>query len=218
MQSAFGTIASDACRLLRVVVCDSLSLVRILTIIPIMKKIFIFITILTALTLINAAAQQTSQAAAELTFQFTRLSGSASNQFAVWIEDSQGRYVKTLYATRYTANGGWRRRETSIPVWVRQSGLVDLSRSQIDALTGATPRTGVLSYTWDGTNSLGAAVSPGEYVIFLEGTLRWENQVLYRAPIRLGQGASMPQVSAEYSGDAGADRLMIGNVTVRTLR
>jgi len=181
-----------------------------------MKRFFVFFALFTALFLTCAAAQQDS--AAELTFSFTRQSGAASNQFAVWIEDSSGRYIKTLYATRYTANGGWRRRDTSIPVWVRQSGLAGLTNAQIDTLTGATPRTGSLTYTWDGTDSRGAVVPNGDYVIFLEGTLRWANQVIYRAPIRLGQGSASPEVSVEYTGDPGAERVMIGGVTVRTLR
>jgi len=183
-----------------------------------MKRL-IFVLSLTSLVLTSIAAQQSQQAAAvELTFSFTRQSGSASNQFAVWIEDSQGQLIKTLYATRYTANGGWRVRPSSIPVWVRKSGLSALTRTQVDAITGATPRAGALTYTWDGTDSRGASVPAGNYVIFLEGTLRWENQVLYRAPIRLGQGAAVPEVSVEYTGDPGAERVMIANVRVRTLR
>ena len=183
-----------------------------------MKKIF-FVLLLTSLALTGVVAQQASQqAAAELTFSFTRQTGSASNQFAVWIENSQGQFVKTLYATRYTANGGWQRRPSSIPIWVRQSGLSGLTSAQVDALTGATPRNGNLTYTWDGTDSRGAPVPAGNYVIILEGTLRWENQVLYRAPIRLGQGAAVPEVSVEYTGDPGTERVMIANVRVRTLR
>ena len=180
-----------------------------------MKKALFFCILFAVLTLTSAMAQQ---AAAEISFDFTRLRGSASNQFAIWIENAQGQYVKTLYATRYTANGGFRRRETSIPVWVRQSGLAGLNRNQVDALTGATPRTAALTYTWDGTNSAGASVPAGEYVLILEGTLRWANQVYYRAPIRLGQGAAASTVSVEYIGDADDDRAMIGNVRVRTLR
>jgi len=178
-------------------------------------KRFVFFALLTAVFLANAAAQQ---AAAELTFTFTRMNGSASNQYAIWIEDTNGRFIKTLYATRYTANGGWRNRPTSIPIWVGRSGLSRMNNTQIDAVTGATPRTGSLTYRWDGTDSQGAAVPNGNYILFLEGTLRWENHVLYSAPIRLGRGPEAAYVSVEYTGDPGADRAMIGNVTVRTLR
>jgi len=183
-----------------------------------LKLSFIIFTLLIFTSACTGAQQRTSQAAAELSFSFTRLGGSASNQFAVWVEDSQGRYIKTLYATKYTATGGWKRRETSIPSWVKKSDLSNLTNAQIDALTGATPRTGTLTYTWDGTDSSGAAAAAGDYVVLLEGTLRWENQVLYRAPIRLGRGAASAEVNVEYTGDAGADRSMISDVKARTLR
>ena len=191
--------------------------------VPLLNRFFIFFALLSALTVINCSKSapvtvQPADAVAELSFSFTRQSGSASNQFAVWIEDAQGRYVKTLYAARYTANGGWKRRESSIPQWVKQSGLADMNKAQVDALTGATPGAGTLTYRWDGTDSRNTAVPPGDYVIRLEGTLRWENQVLYSAPIRLGQGAAAPEASAEYTGNPGAERGMISNVTVRTLR
>jgi hypothetical protein len=183
-----------------------------------MKK-YLFVFMLSIVVLIYAGAQQkTSQPAAELSFSYTRLSGSASNQFAVWVEDSQGRHIKTLYATKYTAAGGWKRRETSIPVWVKKSGLANLTSTQIDAITGATPKTGTLKYTWDGTDLNGAGVPAGNYFLFLEATLRWDNQVLYRAPIRLGQGSSAVEVTVEYKGDAGADKNMIADVKAKTFR
>ena len=187
-----------------------------------MKK-YLLIFILTAIVLTSAAAQQAAQAApaAEITFNYTRLTGSASNQFAIWIEDAQGQHVKTLYATRWTAAGGFSRRPTSIPLWVKQSNLAGMTKEQVDALSGATPRTGAMSYTWDGTNSRGAAAAAGEYTLVLEATLRWENQVYYRAPINLGKGAANAQVSVEYTTgerDTTAERAMIGDVKVRVLR
>ena len=186
---------------------------------------FLFLSIL----IMSCARQKSSQvnlnaeerqieAAAELSFLYTHLSGMASNQFAVWIEDTQGKHIKTLYATRWTANGGWSRRSAAIPVWVKKSGLSDLSKAQIDAISGATPKTGTLTYVWDGTDSLGSPVASGEYFLFLEGTLRWENQVLYRALIRPGQGRAVSEVSVEYKGDAGSDRQMISDVKVITSR
>ena len=179
-----------------------------------MKRIFVYV-LLMVFALAGAAAQQ---AAAEVSFSFTRQSGSGSNQFAVWVEDAQGVHVKTLYATRFTANGGWQRRPTSIPLWVKQSSLSGMNKAQVDALTGATPRSGTLTYRWDGADSRGAPLPVGNYVIILEGTLRGDNQVVYRAPIRLGQGAATAEVSVEYIGKAGSESAMIGNVTARVLR
>jgi hypothetical protein len=182
----------------------------------IMFRFSVLLMLLTVFTVVDVTAQ--SSAAVELTFFFTRQNGSASNQYAVWIEDAQGNHVKTLYATRYTANGGWQRRASSIPIWVKQSGLSSMDKAQIDSLTGATPRTGALTYRWDGTDSRNRALPSGNYVIYLEGTLRWENQVLYYAPFRLGQGQAIPIVTVEYTGTPGAEQGMISDVAVKTLR
>jgi len=180
-----------------------------------MKRLF-FLLLTAAFSLPYAAAQQT--AAAEVALTFTRQGGRASNQFAVWVETAGGRYVTTLYATRWTAAGGWRRRPTSIPVWVRSSGLSGKTREQVDALSGATGQTGRRTFVWDGTDSAGSPVPPGNYVIFVEGTLRWENQVLFRAPIAVGQGSAAAEVSVEFAGDSTAERGMLSGVSVRSLR
>jgi len=181
-----------------------------------MKKYLILIAIFAALSLTCVYAQA-PKPAAEVTFTFTRLTGNATNQYAIWVEDASGKYIKTIYATRYTASGGYERRPSSIPVWVKQSGLSALNETQVDALTGVTPRTGNVIYNWDGTDSKGAAVPNGDYVIVLEATLRWESQVYYRAPIRLGRAAAAT-VSVEYKGESDADRAMISGVKVRSLR
>jgi hypothetical protein len=185
----------------------------------VMKRLFVFLAVLTAVSACVAGQASSPKAVAELSFSFARQTGPASNQFAAWVEDAQGKYVKTLYATKYTAAGGWKIRETSIPVWVKKSGLASMTKAETDALTGSTPRTGTVTYVWDGTDIKDAALPDGGYVICLEGTLRWENQVMYRAPIRIGQGPSEAQVNPEYTGTPPAgERAMIGNVTVRSLR
>ncbi|MCL1837426.1 MAG: DUF2271 domain-containing protein [Treponema sp.] len=149
----------------------------------------------------------------EVGFDYAKQSGVGSNQFAIWIEDAQGHHVKTLYATRFTANGGWRRRAQSLPAWVKQSNLAEMDAAQIDAITGPTPGSGRLRYSWDGTDSAGHALPYGEYRVMLEATLRMGNRVLYAAAITLGgggQAAAQPQ----YFGSGRKERGMIGNVTV----
>ena len=164
----------------------------------------------------NAAPPESRQDAdrgAEVSFDFARRGGSASNQFAVWIEDAGGRYVRTLYATQWTARGGWRRREMSLPLWVGQSGLAGRSRAHVDAFAGATPRAGPVRFAWDGRDYAGQAVPAGEYRVFVEGSLRWENRVLYTAAIMLGE-AGQASAAAEFFGPDVGDRGMLGPVTV----
>jgi hypothetical protein len=175
-----------------------------------MKKL---VLILTALLAVHSLAAQPVRV--EVSFTFTRQNGYATNQFAVWIEDARGRHVKTLYATSFTASGGWQRRELSLPQWVKQSGLAGMNKSQVDALTGPTPQSGGLRYVWDGTDASGRAAAAGEYRVFVEATLRNENRVLYTAPIRPDGKQGQVNVEARYFGPAAAERAMIGPVTVQ---
>ena len=158
-----------------------------------------------------------------ITFDFVRQSGSASNQFAVWIEDMGGNLVRTLYATGYTANGGFRDRPDSIAIWVEKSGLSNMPKSEVDAITGATPRAGALSYTWDLTGADGTAVTPGEYMFFVEGTLRWKNFVLFSGIIDIGNTPATTIAGAEFTYESSGrydaltanspENNMIGTVT-----
>ncbi len=157
-----------------------------------------------------------------ITFDFARQSGYASNQFAVWIEDDSGSFVRTLYATHFTANGGYKNRPDSIPRWVERSGLAE--KEKADAATGATPKSGSLSFGWDLTDENGTAVQPGVYRFFVEGSLRWKNRVLYSGTVTVGDSFDYT-VSAEsefiYEGsedqpaltEASPENGMIGEVT-----
>ena len=137
-------------------------------------------------------AGQTEAAVAEsgkltISFDFDRQEGSASNQFAVWIEDMDGNFVKTIYATRFIASGGYQARPQAIPEWVELSGLKATGESDFDATTGATPAPGTVSFelALDGGPD-GEVIPPGEYRFFVEGSLRWSNRVIYSGEIELG--------------------------------
>ncbi|MDR0402297.1 MAG: DUF2271 domain-containing protein [Treponema sp.] len=178
-------------------------------------RIAAFCLVLSGLAAVFASAQSVPVVGrAEVSFVYNKQGGFASNQFAVWIEDSRGRHVKTLYATRFTAAGGWKKRELSLPLWVKQAGVGGMNKSQIDALTGPTPRSGTLRYVWDGTDQAGLAAAAGSYRVFVEAALRNENSVLYTADINLGaSGVVTP--SPRYVGSGTAERGMIGQVSIR---
>ena len=171
-----------------------------------MRKITLFITVLTVLVCLNGCSDTGNKTDATIpesgvltiTFDYEKQSGHASNQFAVWIEDMDGNYVKTLYATRYTANGGYKNRPDSIFLWVEKSELASMEKSDVDALTSATPKEGALSYVWDLTDKNGDEVTPGEYRFFVEGSLRWKNRVLYTGVVDISGTAVTVQGEAEY--------------------
>jgi hypothetical protein len=138
-----------------------------------------------------------------VSFDYVKQSGIASNQFAVWIEDMDGNHVKTLYAARYTAKGGYAERPDSIPIWVEKFDPADRSKSQVDAITGATPQSGRLSYTWDLTDEEGNPVAEGsEFRYFVEASLRWKNHVLYAGTITVGNGPIKTEAEPEYVFEA----------------
>lgn len=150
----------------------------------------------------------------EIFFNFTRGTTPASNQFAIWIEDSNGNLVKTLYVTNFTANGGYTRRAESIPTWVSKANPAELPDAEIDSVSGATPRAGTHSYTWDGTDENGNMVAKGTYTVYVEGTLYWTSSVLFHSDFEFGGEAqeNIPMIS-DYTEDEATNRDMLTNVS-----
>jgi hypothetical protein len=167
------------------------------------------------LLLLCCAAAALHAQTVEVSFNFVKQGGFGTNQFAVWIEDSNGNFIKTLYATKFTAQGGWKKRDQSIPQWVKQSGLAKMGKAQIDALTGSTPKSGALRYVWDGKNQNGTAVPAGEYKVFVEASLRGENRALYSTTVQIGSSPGQTEPAVQYFGSSTAERGMIGRVLVQ---
>ena len=128
-----------------------------------------------------------------ITFDFEKQSGYASNQFAVWIEDAEGNLVKTLYVTKFTANGGYKNRPDSITLWVEKA-----NPAENEIIAGATPKSGTLDYIWDFTDANGNTVPDGEYTFYVEGSLRWNNSVLYSGVINTDGGEITTEVKFTY--------------------
>jgi len=76
-----------------------------------------------------------------------------SPQFAIWIEDTSGNYLSTVFVTYKIATKGWQankgnRRKESLPHWCHQRGVVyedglllpTKEHPLIDGITGATPK------------------------------------------------------------------------------
>lgn len=151
----------------------------------------------------------------EISFVYQRQTGMASNQFAVWMEDASGKYIKTLYVTRFTAEGGWQKRQQALPVWVKAAQPLDIPSGEIDAITGATPSAGNLTYVWDCKDSNGDMVPAGEYRYIVEATLRWDNRVVYSGTIKTGDHAQQSMATSEFFGDSEQERGMITNVAAK---
>lgn len=83
---------------------------------------------------------------------FLGLSKKNPPQFAIWIEDTTGNYLTTVFATYKIATEGWQankgnRRKESLPHWCYQRGIVyedglmlpTKENPLTDGITGATP-------------------------------------------------------------------------------
>lgn len=149
---------------------------------------------------------------AEISFVFNRRGGIASNQFAVWVEDSAGEFVKTLYATRFTAESGWEYRSDALPVWVERSGLGAGTGPDADAYTGATPKSGTQTYIWDCTDESGRPVPEGDYHFLVEGTIFWQDAVLFEGVLSVGGGKNTAQFKAEFTTEEAEKSDMITDV------
>jgi len=138
-------------------------------------------------------AEASALGALTITFDYEKQPGLASNQFAVWIEDMDGNIVKTLCVTHFTANGGFRIRPDILPVWVQKSDIAFMDAADVDAVAGSTPETGQVSFTWDLTGMDDDAAAPGSYQFFVEGSLRWNNRVMFSGIIdTAGEAAVVP--------------------------
>jgi hypothetical protein len=141
-----------------------------------------------------------------ITLDYERISGHASNQYAVWFEDMDGNYINTVYATGWTAKGGFKTRPDSIKLWVEKSGIAAMPDYYIDAVSGATPKSGTQTYTWNLRDINGEEVPAGEYKFFVEGTLRWKNYVLYSGVISIGGAPATVQAEAEFVYEASGEQ------------
>ena len=156
------------------------------------QKKILFLMIAAMLLSVVAVAQNSKKAAKtlEVSFNYQKQGGPGSNQYAIWIENEKGEFVKTLFVTSYTSKGrsrggekaqrGYIVRPTCVPVWVKTSKAEEKTDQQLDAVTGATPQnSGTQTFTWDFTDEQGKAVPQGTYKIKVEATLYFDSDILY---------------------------------------
>jgi hypothetical protein len=187
-----------------------------------MKTKILILTIMAVLPVIPTAAQQSTSkkaTALELSFNYQKQSGSGSNQYAVWVENSEGKVVRTLFVTQFTTKGrvrgpqgpqgpqgtqvtqerrrGYTYRPTCVPTWVTNAAADTLTDAQIDAISGATPAaSGVQTYSWDFKDSQGKTVPAGNYKIYLEATLYNNSILLYSGAFSTNDNAKTVELTS----------------------
>lgn len=165
----------------------------------------------------GAAPSAVGISGVDISFDYKRISGWASNQMALWVEDRSGNAVRTLYVSDFTgARRGYEKRPDSLKSWAAAAKPRNMTDESIDAVSGATPSDGRQAFFWDLTDDSGAAIPAGTYRICLEGTLRWSSSVMFCSEIDLNAArpGALPvsEKRSEPSNDDGSD--MLGNVAM----
>ena len=184
-----------------------------------MKTRIILSTILAVIIAMPVSAQRSSKASTvELSFNYQKQSGAGSNQWAVWIENSEGKVVRTLTVTSFTSKGrggrrGYTFRPTCVPTWVKNAKAEDMSDEQIDAVTGATPsQSGIQTYTWDFKDADGKEVPAGNYKICMEATLYFNSILLYSGTFSTKDKAGEIKLTSTLTAEDEAHKNMITEV------
>ena len=152
--------------------------------------ILILAVLLSVIAVAQSSKKSGKTSTLEVSFNYQRQAGPGSNQYAVWIENEKGEFVKTLFVTSYTTKGrarggeqpkrGYIVRPACVPVWVKTSKAEEKTDVQLDAVTGATPQSGgIQTFTWDLTDEQGKAVPQGTYKVKVEATLIFDSDIVY---------------------------------------
>jgi hypothetical protein len=119
----------------------------------------------------------------EISFVFGAAEGVApSFQTAVWLEDEQGKYVKSLFVSEYLAYGGFND-PTICPAWTKVANWAQASEADYDAVSRPTPPIG--SHTLR-VSCREKGVPAGAYQYCIQVHIIEGYNILYRGKIQIG--------------------------------
>jgi hypothetical protein len=172
-------------------------------ILALMKKPLIAFAVALLLMCAGQAAFAQKNGTVTITYTLTRMSKIASDQLAVWIEDGQGKLVKTIFVTNFMAKRkGYISRPQCCPEWVKAADPAAMSAAQIDAISGATQKAGKITLKWDCTDSKGNPVPAGAYLYKVEGNISWEQRVIWTGGIIVGEKGNTSAAAPLFMPDA----------------
>ena len=128
-----------------------------------MKKIIVTIAFMFIMSLISFA-QTTGELLVTTTTSETGGNYAPRNIVAIWIENEQGEFVKTLLSYAQA-------RKTHLNNWQATTTAAGTAYNTTDAITGATRSShGTRECSWDATDYNGLAVADGTYYVWMELT------------------------------------------------
>ncbi|OEJ16198.1 hypothetical protein BFL38_12255 [Brachyspira hampsonii] len=180
-----------------------------------MKKLFIILFMIFAVSYINENYAQNNTKKVNISFDYTKRPGFASNQIAVWAEDNNGSYIATIYITDFTGRReGWKKRPLSLNNWQKKANASKIDKKIVDAVSKSTPKQGKVNIVWDCKDNQGNIVKDGDYRIVVEAAIYQDNNVLYTSVINIGNQANSQKASSKYSKPEAENMDIIKNVNV----
>lgn len=132
-------------------------------------------------------------AQATVSWTFTSSGGRSRNPYmAVWIEDAEGNFVKTLALYHKAHGDNWL---DTLSSWYSASGGADTT-------TSGTVPAGSFTAVWDGSTAAGGRAAQGSYHVCVESVVEHGAQSLVREQV--GFAAAAAETTLMPSGDISA--------------
>lgn len=107
-----------------------------------------------------------------------------SYQLTIWLEKTDGTFVKTLFVSDYLAYGGYL--EYGIcPSWSKKAGWGMVTKEELDAVSGATPESGDVKMKLKFSSD---EIPDGEYQLFVQVHLQGNLNETYKGEVKLISG------------------------------
>jgi len=154
-----------------------------------------------------------------------------ASQCAVWLEDANGNYVRTLYVTQRASKRNWivgpkAGRPESLPVWYHaahyESAKGAPGNSDVDAVTAATPKGGVVftAEIGDGTYVIKAEFNTSfdynDFYTKKNSGVNGQPSVVYEAKIPSGAGGEIALSLTGTGSEDGSDGKIYTDVSKLT--
>ena len=104
----------------------------------------------------------------------------------MWLEDPQGKLVKTLYVSTELSNGEYKL-GLACPDWVKQAHWEKAPKSEVDAVTSPTPNVGSASLAF---NLAELGVPPGTYQFKFQVHITEKANVLHSGTFTAGASSA----------------------------
>ncbi|MCX6544518.1 MAG: DUF2271 domain-containing protein [Acidobacteria bacterium] len=113
---------------------------------------------------------------------------------AMWLEDMQGRLVKTLFVSQELSNGEYKLGQ-ACPDWVKLAHWEKAPKPEVDAVTAPTPNVGAEEKIFD-LAALG--VPPGTYQFKFQVHITEQYNVLHYGQIAVGPANAQAKIEIAY--------------------